>query len=300
MHSRTIYEYFSAVAEELSFTAAAARLNVAQPWLSSRIRQLEQQLGYALFVRTTRRVELTEEGKALLPRAQDIARALSAFDETAREQGAKSEPLRIGVPLYAGRIPMVRQVLDGLGQGRSSIAYDVDIAWTRQLIEQLGQGELDAVIVLAPQHNDAFDVLVLEETQLEVEMDAHDPLATVPLDIAALAGRSVEVFSRKPNPWLFDALYGALENGGAKLVQSDNMWSLQTKRISDAGVLVAGTRALWGGPPAAGRIRRVPDAAPSAAICLLKRRDANGVGLNRLWEIAMSGAKTASFGTASR
>jgi DNA-binding transcriptional LysR family regulator len=178
MRSRTIYEYFSAVAEELSFTAAAARLNVAQPWLSSRIRQLEQQLGYALFVRTTRRVELTEEGKALLPRAQDIARAMTAFDEAARAQGAKSEPLRIGVPLYAGRIPMVRQVLDGLGQGRSSIAYDVDIAWTRQLIEQLGQGELDAVIVLAPQRNDAFDVLVLEETSAPSMSSSHRLMVT--------------------------------------------------------------------------------------------------------------------------
>lgn len=290
MHNRTIYEYFSAVAEELSFTAAAARLNVAQPWLSSRIRQLEQTLGYALFVRTTRRVELTEEGKALLPRAQDIARAMSAFDEAASALAAKSEPLRIGVPLYAGRIPMVRQVLDGLGKGRSPIAYDIDIAWTRQLIEQLGQGELDAVIVLAPQHNDAFDVLVLEETRLEIEMDARDPLATAPLTIAALAGRSIEVFSRKPNPWLFDALYGALQNGGAKLVQSDNLWSLKTKRICDKGAVVAGTRALWDRPPATGRIRRVPDESPSVAICLLKRRDANGAGLNRLWEIATSAA----------
>jgi DNA-binding transcriptional LysR family regulator len=299
MHSRTITEYFAAVAEELSFTAAAARLNVAQPWLSSRIRQLEQQLGYALFVRTTRRVELTEQGKALLPRAQEIARAMHAFDETARALGKKAEPLRIGVPLYAGRIPMVRQVLDGLGKGRSPITYDVDIAWTRQLIAQLEAGELDAVIVLAPQHSDAFSLLVLEETLLEIEMDADDPLAKAPFSITALAGRSVEVFSRKPNPWLFDALYGALENGGAKLVQSGNMWSLKTKPQTDAGVLVAGTRALWGGPSAKGRIRRVPEASPSAAICLLKRRDADGAALNRLWEIARSAAGTASSGSGS-
>jgi hypothetical protein len=53
---------FLAVAEELSFTRAAKRLHVAQPALSAQIRQLESQVGCDLFVRATRKVELTSHG----------------------------------------------------------------------------------------------------------------------------------------------------------------------------------------------------------------------------------------------
>ena len=50
---------FAVVAKEMSFSKAARRLNVDQPWLSRQIQQLEAQLGFALFVRSTRRVSLT-------------------------------------------------------------------------------------------------------------------------------------------------------------------------------------------------------------------------------------------------
>jgi len=64
--------YFVAVAEELHFTRAAARLFVAQQALSREIRRLERQLGTELFVRTTRRVSLTADGARLLERARSL------------------------------------------------------------------------------------------------------------------------------------------------------------------------------------------------------------------------------------
>ncbi|WNM35452.1 LysR family transcriptional regulator [Streptomyces sp. Li-HN-5-11] len=69
---------FVAVAEELHFTRAAARLYVAQQALSRDVRRLERALGAELFVRTTRQVTLTAEGERLLPYAR---RALEAQDE---------------------------------------------------------------------------------------------------------------------------------------------------------------------------------------------------------------------------
>ncbi|MET7765349.1 LysR family transcriptional regulator [Streptomyces sp. NPDC005393] len=71
---------FTAVADELHFTRAAARLYVAQQALSRDIRRLERELGAELFVRTTRQVTLTAEGERLLPYAR---RALEAQDELA-------------------------------------------------------------------------------------------------------------------------------------------------------------------------------------------------------------------------
>lgn len=70
---------FLAVAEELHFSRAAARLHLAQQALSRDIARLERQLGAALFLRTTRRVELTEAGERLLPYARRLAEAQEAL-----------------------------------------------------------------------------------------------------------------------------------------------------------------------------------------------------------------------------
>src|SRR5207247_5358320 len=64
--------YFLAVAEELNFSRAAEHLHIAQPALSAQIRVLEKQIGLDLFVRTTRKVELTLAGELLLADAREI------------------------------------------------------------------------------------------------------------------------------------------------------------------------------------------------------------------------------------
>ena len=90
---------FTAVADELHFTRAAARLYVAQQALSRDIRRLERELGTALFVRTTRQVTLTLDGARLLPYAR---RVLDAQDElTAAFRAAPERPLLVdvGVPI---------------------------------------------------------------------------------------------------------------------------------------------------------------------------------------------------------
>ena len=64
--------YFIAVAEELNFTRAARKVGIGQPPLSNQIRDLENEIGAALFRRLSNGAELTEAGKAFLPEAQAI------------------------------------------------------------------------------------------------------------------------------------------------------------------------------------------------------------------------------------
>src|SRR4051812_26850994 len=90
-------EYFVAVAEERSFTRAAARLHVVQSGVSAAVKALERELDAALLERTSKRVALTDAGEALLPRARAaLDAAQAARDAVGEVRGGLRGVLRIG------------------------------------------------------------------------------------------------------------------------------------------------------------------------------------------------------------
>src|SRR5215468_4825914 len=88
--------YFVAVAEELHFGRAAERLCIAQPPLSQQIQQLERELGFALFHRTKRRVQLTEAGQMFLVEARELFVSLEKAVQAGR-QVARGETGWLGI-----------------------------------------------------------------------------------------------------------------------------------------------------------------------------------------------------------
>ena len=98
--------YFVAVAEELNFGRAAARLLIAGPSLSQQIKPLEQDLGVGLFIRDRRSVALTPAGAALLP---DVRELLERADELRRPVGGQpvdvAEANRTGATRSGNRDP---------------------------------------------------------------------------------------------------------------------------------------------------------------------------------------------------
>jgi DNA-binding transcriptional LysR family regulator len=100
--------YFLAVAEERHFGRAAQRLHIVQPALSMQIRSLEEELGAALFTRTSRRVELTEAGAVLRIEAErTIAQAERARSVVQRSARGEIGSVRIGFAgnaVFAGKL----------------------------------------------------------------------------------------------------------------------------------------------------------------------------------------------------
>jgi len=156
LHSREVdadlrlLRYFIAVAEELSFTRAATRLHMSQQPLSAAIRRFEIDLGVELFRRTTRHVELTDAGRAMLEPARA---ALATADDAlaaarAAGRGVAGE-LRFGLSLGAryGLEPLFAALAAEHPALRLHVRHDS----TAPLLADLQDGRLDIAVTFGAQ-----------------------------------------------------------------------------------------------------------------------------------------------------
>jgi DNA-binding transcriptional LysR family regulator len=184
--------YFIAVAEELHFGRAAARLNISQPPLSQQIQILEQQTGARLFARTNRSVSLTEAGKQFLADSRQILSQVNdAAARAARLHHGETGELRIG---FTSSAPFIKAVSDTLSTFRRSYP-DVHIQTretnTREQIVPLNEGVLD----LGLMRNTQLPKTLLWERVLREPL-----LAMVPRDhpLASQPGVSLQELAREP------------------------------------------------------------------------------------------------------
>ena len=138
---------FIAVAEELHFSRAAARLNMTQPPFSRQIRLLEHQVGVPLLERTSRAVRLTAAGKAFLPEAARILRTAEEAIFTAR-RAAKAEQgsLAVGFTSASG-YSLLPEVVRRLRERLPGISLNLKELVSTVQVEALNAGELDLAIM---------------------------------------------------------------------------------------------------------------------------------------------------------
>lgn len=186
--------YFLAVAEEKHFGRAATRLHMAQPPLSSQIRQLESELGTKLFERTTRKVELTDAGVLLMDRARQILSDLEATSFDVAEVGhGTAGVLRVGfsgTATYQLMPEIVRLARDELPNVRLQISGEM---LTPQMESALLENRLDVAVLRPPVRSEEIYYTELEDTSLIAALPSSHPLALLTseddtLSMSSLAG----------------------------------------------------------------------------------------------------------------
>ena len=120
-------EVFLAIVREGSLRAAARSLGVGAPAVSHRLRALERRIGVDLLVRTTRSIELTAAGRALLTRAAPAYQALTEAIEDTREVGrARKGTLRLTLPRSAYKM-LIAPVLAEFQMRYPEVCLDLSI-----------------------------------------------------------------------------------------------------------------------------------------------------------------------------
>ncbi len=223
-------KFFIALAEELHFTRAARKLNVAQPHLSQEIKRLEEELGVRLLLRTSRQVALTEAGRVFHEKAVNI---LKVTDEARRaaQRADKGETGRLTVG-FAG-----------------SAGYDVLPRAVRQF--RAAWGDVEIVLRQMPTFEQMnalrearIDVgfmrrVVQREAQLASRVISREQLViALPSGHALARGRVVDwkdlahqpwiVFDRTPNPGLFGDFQKACEAAGFEPVIAQEAGEIPT------------------------------------------------------------------------
>ena len=168
---------FAAVAEELHFGRAAARLNMTQPPLSRQIQVLERILDVQLLERTSRSVRLTAAGRSFLPEAQRILRLAETATHVTRQVAAgRAGVLKLGFTA-ASAYDFLPRLVTALRQTLPDVTLSLREMVSKDQIEELLAGRIDAALVRPPvTHPDLIAVRALAEP-LVVALPAGNPLA---------------------------------------------------------------------------------------------------------------------------
>ena len=195
--------YFVAVAEELHFGRAAARLGIAQPPLSQQIQRLEQVLGTRLLDRTSRRVQLTDAGAALLPEARRVlAGAVTALEAARRAGRGESGELRVAfaATVMFLALPEIIRVFRDRFPG---VHLDLREMPTGPQLAALKAGEIDIGFVREPRPDPELEMVTVMREPLRIAVHKSHPLAArATLAVQHLANEPFVLFPEELAPGL--------------------------------------------------------------------------------------------------
>ncbi|MBC3889384.1 LysR family transcriptional regulator [Acetobacterium paludosum] len=143
-------KYFLAIAEEGQITAAAKKLNMAQPPLSHQLKLLEEELGVKLFERGPRHVQLTDSGKILMNRAHQILELTNSVVKEVKDlSNGLQGTLSIGTVSSSGAT-LLNERMSEFHKQYDNIKFEIFEGNTFTLIDLLNKGIIEVGIVRTP------------------------------------------------------------------------------------------------------------------------------------------------------
>ncbi|SRR5712691_155377 len=284
--------YFLAVAEELSFTRAAARLQMAQPPLSTQIQALEHSLGVTLFDRSRRAIRLTAAGRALVPEAR---RLLADAEQTVRIV-RHADDGTVG-RLAVGFVPAaVNGVLPGILRRYRAQYPGVELSLSERspddLIRQLHEHRTEVAFLFAPYHDEALHSRCVSAQHLIAALPEVHPLAPEPvIDVRALAEGPMILPTKHETPGLFSRITALFDELGIQpnVVQRD-VWMMQTiigLVASELGAAIVPSSVASQRHEGVAYRRLLQDPAP-VEMTIAWRRDGESAALSEFVRIAAS------------
>jgi len=157
--------YVVAVADLHNFSQAAEQCNVSQPTLSVQIKKLEESLGIKIFERNNKRVMITEEGRNIIQSARRILQEVETIKEIAESaRNPFAGKFRLGAfptlstYIFPAIVPQINKLMPDL---RLILIEEK----TTILIDKLHKGDIDAVLLAMPVHEDSFEIKRLFDDQ---------------------------------------------------------------------------------------------------------------------------------------
>jgi DNA-binding transcriptional LysR family regulator len=210
-----VLRYFLAVAEELHFGRAAARLYISQPSLSNQIHKLERTLGTELFVRTSREVKLTAAGQALL---EEAPLALAALERAAERTGLAGAGItgtvRLGFPPPAS-FETLGTLLATVENDNPNMTVIATELFSAEIPGRVLAGELDIGLALHPEPMSGILTEPLRVEPVAALLGKRHRLAPESsISLAELEHETVLLFPRELAPAYYDRITESCERAG--------------------------------------------------------------------------------------
>lgn len=235
---------FLAVAEELHFGMAARRLGIAQPPLSQLIKRLEEKVGCPLFVRDTRKVQLTEAGRVMLA---GVKHALEGIGKTAgdaqRASRGEMGTLSVGFPTILA-VTLLPQIVRDFRKANPGITLQLLELSSVDQVERLRAGFLDLAFVNEPPDDPELEAVSVLVEPFVLILPANHRLARSegPVSIKSVSAEPFIFFSRPSGVAVHDRFMALCKTADftPHVVQESHTWSTIVGLVSSGlGVSVA-------------------------------------------------------------